>query len=256
LSALGHLEVIVRAMMVISQRIITYILSSLLLGASVASSTIPQIADLAQRDQSEATNSNSATGDEESDETLFLFIVQGSNDALAQLFRRHARVIRGIAYRILRDASEADDLLQDIFILIHRLCGNFDPAKGSARSWILQMTYRRALSRRRYLARRHFYSHQELDDCALRSAGAQAASQFEDSILERVGKRDIQELFHELSENERQALLLRFVEGYELSEIAEKMGQSRANIKNHYFRGIEKLRKHLFDGKLADKRAL
>ena len=46
------------------------------------------------------------------------------------------------------------------------------------------------------------------------------------------------------------------MEGYTLPEIAEKMGQSRANIKNHYFRGLEKLRKHLFSGKLAAKRAL
>lgn len=193
---------------------------------------------------------------EPADESLVAEIVQGSGEALSILFRRYSRLVRGIAYRILRDSSEADDLLQDIFLLIHRLCGKFDPARGSARSWILQMTYRRALSRRRYLARRHFYNHQELDDYALRFAGSDAASQFEGSILGRVGKKDIQELFQELSENERQALLLRFVEGYELSEIAEKMGQSRANIKNHYFRGIEKLRKSLFDGKLTGKRAL
>jgi RNA polymerase sigma-70 factor (ECF subfamily) len=164
--------------------------------------------------------------------------------------------VRGIAYRVLRNAAEADDLLQDVFILIQRLSMNFDASKGSARTWILQMTYRRALSRRRYLMKRHFYSHQELDAFSTKFSRTDTAGQHENPIQIMLGKKDLREIFQELSENERQALLLRFVEGYELSEIAEKMGQSRANIKNHYFRGIEKLRKHLFDGKLTGKRAL
>ena len=69
-------------------------------------------------------------------------ICQESREALAILFRRYSRVVRGVAYCILRDASEADDLLQDIFILIHRRCRTFDSAKGSAQFWILQMAYR------------------------------------------------------------------------------------------------------------------
>jgi RNA polymerase sigma-70 factor (ECF subfamily) len=118
------------------------------------------------------------------------------------------------------------------------------------------MTYRRAISRRRYLTSRHFYSHQELDNFAATLAGPNAAVQFENTIEGTLGKKDFQELFQELSKDQRQALLLRFVEGYTLPEIAEKLGQSRANIKNHYFRGLEKLRKQIFDGKLTGKRAL
>jgi hypothetical protein len=39
-------------------------------------------------------------------------------------------------YRVLRDSSEAEDLLQDIFLLLYRKCGTFDSSRGSARSWI------------------------------------------------------------------------------------------------------------------------
>jgi RNA polymerase sigma-70 factor, ECF subfamily len=53
-----------------------------------------------------------------------------------------ATLVRGVAFRVLRDASEAEDLLQDIFLLIHRLCKTFDSSKGAAGPWILQMTYR------------------------------------------------------------------------------------------------------------------
>ena len=103
---------------------------------------------------------------ESSDEALISEIHRGDTDALASLFRRYARIVRGVAYRVLCDTSEADDLLQDIFVLVHRLCGTFDSSKGSARFWILQMTYRRAISRRRYLTSRHFYTHIDLDQAA------------------------------------------------------------------------------------------
>ena len=190
------------------------------------------------------------------DEGLMARLCCGDQEALASLFGRYARIVRGIAYRVLRDPSEADDLLQDIFLLIYRLCTTFDSSKGSARHWILEMTYRRAISRRRYLTSRHFYSNQNLDDVAAALAGPDAAVHFEDTLDGRLGQGDIEQIFQELSEDQRQALLLRFVEGYTLPEIAEKMGQSRANIKNHYFRGMEKLRKHIFHGKFTGKSAL
>jgi len=103
------------------------------------------------------------TNDERSDEALICRVSAGDLDALASLFQRYARIVRGVAYRVLKDTSEADDLLQDIFLLVHRLCETFDSSKGSARFWILQMTYRRAISRRRYLTSRHFYTHLDLD---------------------------------------------------------------------------------------------
>lgn len=184
-------------------------------------------------------------------------VCEGDREALASLFRRYAGIVRGVAYRVLRDPSEADDLLQDIFVLIHRLCTTFDASKGSARFWILQMTHRRAISRRRYLTSRHFYNQLDLDNAAAQFTNPETrVGQFEDLLDGNLGRGELQKLFEELSENQRQALLLRFVEGYTLAEIAEKLGQSRSNIKNHYFRGLEKLRKHIFSGKTAGERAV
>jgi RNA polymerase sigma-70 factor, ECF subfamily len=192
-----------------------------------------------------------------SDESLLTGVRNGSKDALGVLFRRYALTVRGIAYRVLRDTSEADDLVQDIFLLVHRLCGTFDSLKGSARFWILQMTYRRAISRRRYLTSRHFYTRVDLDDVEIELADPRTpVAEIEDSIDAHLGNGSLQKVFEELSENQRQTLQLFFVEGYTFDEIAEKLGQSRGNIKNHYFRGLERLRKHLFSGKLAGPRAV
>src|SRR6202041_4160360 len=95
---------------------------------------------------------------EVSDESLLNQICTGDREALAVLFQRYSRLTRSVAVRILRDAAEAEDLVQDLFLYIQRTCGIFDSSKSTARSWIVQMAYHRALDRRRYLKSREFYA--------------------------------------------------------------------------------------------------
>jgi RNA polymerase sigma-70 factor, ECF subfamily len=188
------------------------------------------------------------------DEVLINLISSGNNDALGLLFRRYARLVRGVALRVLKDPSEADDLLQDIFILIHRLCATFDSSKGSAQFWILQMAYRRAISRRRYLNSRHFYTRVELDDEIIHALETPSDSdQPSNQILAGL---DLQKLLGSLSEDQQQTIRLHFIEGYTLDEIAKMLGQTKGNVRHHSFRGLERLRKLIFDGKLPGARAV
>ena len=57
---------------------------------------------------------------EATDETLIARVQTGDRDALALLFRRYALSVRNIGQRILRDRAEADDLIQEVFLYIHR----------------------------------------------------------------------------------------------------------------------------------------
>lgn len=208
---------------------------------------------------STAINSGEAVAkpDAPSDEDLMARVCQGEHEALACLFRRYVRAVRAVSYRVLRDVSETDDLVQDLFLLVHRNCRTFDSSKGPARFWILQMAYRRAISRRRYLTSRHFYTRLDLDDAArdLADPGAEA-SRFEESVEGKLGSGRIQKIFDTLSWDQGQTLRLFFMEGYTLDEIAAKLGQSRGNVKHHYFRGLERLRKELFGSKLPGERAI
>lgn len=189
------------------------------------------------------------------DEILINLIESGDKDALGLLFRRYARVVRRVALRVLKDPSEADDLVQDVFILIHRLSGTFDSSKTSAQFWILQMAYRRAISRRRYLNSRHFYTQVELDEGAMPASDLRPVHS-EGSIDQRLAELDLQKMFGALSEDQQKTLRLHFIEGYPLDEIATMLGQTKRNIRNHSFRGLERLRKLIFAGKLPGARAV
>jgi RNA polymerase sigma-70 factor (ECF subfamily) len=187
------------------------------------------------------------------DEALMAQICDGSREALSILFRRYARLVRTVALRILRDDSEADDLLQEVFLFVHRNCSVFDSSRSAVRSWIVQMTYHRAIDRRRYLNSRHFYTRLGLDGVTglldPRSQGREEDSPF--SSL--VGTTTVEGLLATLTDDQRNTLNLHFFEGCTFAEIAVKLDQSLGNIRNHYYRGLDKLRKRVFAAKLSGR---
>lgn len=187
-----------------------------------------------------------------SDEILLARIGHSDKESLACLFHRYARLVRTIGQRILKDNSEADDLVQELFLFIHQKSKVFDSSKSSARSWIVQMAYQRAIDRRRYLDSRHFYTRLNVSDLGESLAGSASRGRYQESIddiLRRIGPRGV---FGVLSEKQREVLGLYLVDGYTFEEIAVKLRQTRGNVKNLYFRGLEKLRNHIFGSKRRD----
>ena len=197
--------------------------------------------------QTEADRSVSAAVElrQVSDECLLSRLRAGEVEALALLFGRYAKIIRHIGRRILQDDSEAEDLVQDLFLFLERKCAIFDSSKSSGGSWIIQMTYQRAIERRRRLVTRHFYKCQELQSAAGRLVAIPTTE--DDYSPEAVfGRNGLTKVFDALSEDQRETLRLYFFEGYTLAEVSEKLAQPLGNVRNHYYRGLTKLRKQMF----------
>jgi len=180
-----------------------------------------------------------------SDSALLARIASDDREALGLLFHRYANLARSIGRRVLRDEAEAEDLVQDLFMLIQRRCSIFDSSKSSARSWLVHMAYQRAIDRRRYLATRHFYAAAGIEGRAERLVGKPTAEQ--DYSPEAVfGRNGLTKVLEALSEDQRETLRLHFFEGYTLAEIGTKLGQPIGNVRHHYYRALEKLRKQIF----------
>jgi RNA polymerase sigma-70 factor (ECF subfamily) len=188
------------------------------------------------------------------DETLLQELCIGKKEALAILFRRYARMVRAVTCRILRDESEADDLVQEVFLFVYQKVRLFDSERGSARSWIVQVAYHRAIDRRRYLTTRHFYTRLELDEATAQVHGPNRGTGFYERSVEGVLGRDkARKLAESLSGDQRRVLELYFYEGHTLEEIAKEMKQTVGNIRNHYYRGLEKMRRGILEAKLRTK---
>jgi RNA polymerase sigma-70 factor (ECF subfamily) len=184
-----------------------------------------------------------------SDEALLFSVCSGDKGSLALLFQRYARVVQSIGRRILRDDAEADDLVQDLFLFVQRKCAIFDSSKSSAGSWIVHMAYQRAIERRRYLATRHFYTRAEIQSNASHVVGNPTVEN--DYSAEAVfGRNGLGKVLDALSEDQRETLRLHFFEGYTMAEISVKLAQPLGNVRHHYYRGLDKLRKQMFGRKV------
>jgi len=183
--------------------------------------------------------------EEPTDETLIARVCSDDSDALGVLFSRYARLVWTIAHRILRNSEEADDLLQDLFLLVRRRASVFDSSKGSVRSLLIQMCYQRAFSRRRDLSRRNFYSSAEGTEKAAAARSSLSVPFYDECLEAHFGKVALQKALDDLSVEQRETLRLCFFEGHTLEEIAERLDESYGNVRHHYYRGLEKLRKHL-----------
>ncbi len=179
------------------------------------------------------------------DEILIVEVGRGSKESLGLLFRRYRPAVLSVVNRILRDASEAEDLCQDVFIYLFQKAERFDPSKGTASSWIIQIAYHRAINRRQYLANRQHYTTQEFDEDQV-GVGHQPLL-----IDEIAAKSLLARLREQLTEEQRETLELHFFEGYSLREIAEETNQTLGNVRHHLYRGLDRLRSNLFPKKNA-----
>ncbi len=184
------------------------------------------------------------------DERLMEQVQDGGKEAFSVLFRRYARPVRNVAYRILCDEAEADDLTQEVFLFIFRKSALYDPAQGKAATWIIHLAYHRAFDRRRYLNTRHFYTVQEFQRDRLPAGDARSQSVLNERSTDRILGRQILERFNRrLTAEQRETIRLHFFEGYEFREIAELTGRSLVNVRSHYYRGLERLRRCLLEEK-------
>jgi RNA polymerase sigma-70 factor (ECF subfamily) len=173
------------------------------------------------------------------DGELMANLQAGCNDALAVLFDRYHRLVLSIARKIVRDAGEAEDVMQSVFLEIFRSVAQFDPAKGTTKVWILQYAYHRAINRRQNLNARKFYDQTNLDEVETRlSETASKLGGFTQHELKHL----LQQGLATLNGPQKKVLELASYNGFSMREIADKMGDSLSNVRHHYYRGLQKLR--------------
>jgi len=179
-----------------------------------------------------------------SDEALMAHLQEGHHDALAVLFDRYHRLALKVALRILRDTGEAEDLVQSVFLEILRCAAQFNPARGSAKVWILQYVYHRGFNRRQYLNLRGIYLPPERPAPARKDA----ITNYSKSPDALISSRTVEQALRHLNKLQRKTLEMAFYEGLTMHEIAESTGESFDSVRHYYYRGLEKLRSILCEG--------
>jgi RNA polymerase sigma-70 factor, ECF subfamily len=179
------------------------------------------------------------------DEELMELVKQGNHDAFANLFDRYYRLVLSIALRILRDQAEAEDLMQDVFFDFFKDAKSFDQSKGQFKHWLFSRAYRRSYNRLEYLSVRRFYAPTE--SVELERLADDSESGWND-LNRQECRRVIEQGLATLGDRQRAIIEMACFQGKSMSEIAGAVNESVANVRNHYYRGLKKLKDFLQSG--------
>jgi RNA polymerase sigma-70 factor (ECF subfamily) len=143
----------------------------------------------------------------------------------------------GAALRLLRERREAEDLLHDVFLEVWRKAGDYDPARGSVRTWLLVRLRSRALDRRKSVYHTRVVA---LEERALEREEAPLGDPSMD--LEREAVR---RALRQLPEAQQAVLELAYYQGFSSSEIAARLGIPLGTVKSRVAGGMARLREAL-----------
>lgn len=184
----------------------------------------------------------SAAFDPAADAALLARVAGRDAGALAELYDRFAPVLAGVASRILYDARDVEDTLQDVFVQVWERAAVYEPALGSPLAWLVTLTRNRCLDRLRALQRRS----RALESLAELCPGPSAAPDAADAaaLLAEDGLR-VRAALAALPPEQTQAIELAFFGGLTQTEIAERLGEPLGTVKARIRRGLLKLRELL-----------
>ena len=187
------------------------------------------------------------------DERLMCLIQRGDLEAFEVLFDRYSGLVLRVGARLFRNATDAEDLVQEVFLYLFRRSHIFDSSKGSVKSWLIQVAYSRAFNYRKSRNGR-CYEGAAIEETVQLQAIDPGPDPEELAELTSWRSYFLQ-AFSSLRKEQREAIEMYFFGGYTLQEICQKTGYSFPSVRNHVYRGLEQLRIRLSEDGFAIRRA-
>ena len=194
-----------------------------------------------------AYNDLGHTAEVSAQESSFVLRLQANEDAAYdELVRTYSASIYHVAYRMLGDATEASDVVQEIFLKVFRNIGGFK-GESMLKTWIFRIAFSEILNRLRWWKSRRRSSTVSLD---VQSNGngysLKDSRPAPDEVLESKERDEaIDRALWKLSGDHRSIIVLRDIEGFSYTEIAEVLGISIGTVKSRLARAREDLKRSL-----------
>ncbi|WP_069963736.1 sigma-70 family RNA polymerase sigma factor [Lacunisphaera limnophila] len=188
---------------------------------------------------------NDPAGEDRSREQarLVAAMAQGDKAAMGSLYDQLSGPLYSLAYRMLGDAGEAQDLTQDIFLQLWRTAGSYDAGRGSVFSWAATLVRNRAIDRIRMRQRRSELLAQAAPDLQPTAPGGDADSAGTLWLQEKATA--VRAALAEIAPDQKQAIELAFFGGLTQQEIAARLNEPLGTIKARIRRGLLKLKDRL-----------
>ena len=161
----------------------------------------------------------------------------GDAAAFAALYDRHGRMAYTLAYRMMGEKQEAEDVVQEAFIKVWRSAGGYRVGRGSVRTWILSIVHNRGIDHLRSHARRG-----RMQDKVEASAPASEPSEAFAESWKNTQQEQVREALNTLPQEQLKILELAYFSGYTHVEIAERLDLPLGTVKGRMRLGLQKIR--------------
>jgi RNA polymerase sigma-70 factor (ECF subfamily) len=176
------------------------------------------------------------------DVALLRSISEGDRYAFSCFYDQYAKLLFAIAFRILNDQKEAEDVLQEVFVQIWEKSGSYSPLLGKPVSWAVTLTRNKAIDYLRAHQRRSKLLEQASAEMLAHASGSPRANA---SARGAEHAELISTAVAELPADQRKAIELAFFTGLTQNEISETLKEPLGTIKARIRRGMLKLRAQL-----------
>ena len=164
-------------------------------------------------------------------------VANQDRDAFSQLYDRFSSLVFTLAMRMLKVRSDAEDLLQEVFVQVWRQAQSYSVQRGSPEAWIVNIARSRAIDKIRSI-RRMEKSFVLTDD----PARAESSDNVESSAAESEARMAMNSALANLPETQRKVLELAYFDGLTQTEIANRLAEPLGTIKTRMRSGIQRLR--------------
>ena len=158
-------------------------------------------------------------------------------EAFSQLYERFSTLVFTLAMRMLKTRSDAEDLLQEVFVQVWRQAQGYSAERGSPEAWIINIARSRAIDKIRSI-RRMEKSFVLTDD----PARAESGKNVESSAAESETRLTMNAALANLPETQRRVLELAYFDGLTQTEIAKRLAEPLGTVKTRMRSGIQRLR--------------
>jgi RNA polymerase sigma-70 factor (ECF subfamily) len=174
-----------------------------------------------------------------SDEELAAKLQRGNTEALTVLFERYSSLVFRHARRVLKSDTEAEDIVQQVFLDLLRSAQRFDNRRGSFKTWLLMFSYCQTVNRWRQLQSRHYYDSPSLEDIVPEIfKGVQQPSGLHTAEAICL----VEQALSLIQPRQRITIELIYYEGLTPEEVAQRTGESVTVVHHNLYRGLDKMR--------------
>jgi len=181
------------------------------------------------------------------DKELLHAIAKDDDVALHTLYQRYGGLVYSLAYRMIRDQSRAEEVVQETFIRVWRTANTFDVERGRVEAWVVTIARNVTISllRKEPAKPTEDYS-AEVNALVDEQAGPEDAAWINDR------RQIVREALHEIPEAQRRVVIMAYFDGLTQAEIAEKLCEPIGTIKSRLRLALKRL-EQLLKVRLADE---